>query len=711
MRERARRALALSVLVAAPAALAAQRSDAAGPEALASWVALDAAPGRERLATDAIRRAAPEWKAGPLGSLVLTRGSGRPRRVVACGLDSPGYVVSEIRPDGYLRLQYDAAPPSHTLWDQFHEGQRVVVHGRARDVAGVTTVRSTHLWRGGALGEEIRTVADLWVDVGARNAREVAALGIEPLDAVGVELRAWPLAGHVAGPFAAQRVSCAAVAAAARGTPARGQTTFVLSAQSAFGWLGLGGVLAQLGEVDSLVVVDAALAGPDSAGSGLARREGVTSRGRGSRGVPNVPRGAAASAIGPRAMHRHTLVESVALDDAAALLGEVARAAGIASGTAPEPPKLPPQRALPPRDSGPDSLWSLATMLASLSDAYGVSGHEAPVREIVRAALPDWARSTAQVDTAGNLVVAAGPERDTVVLVAHMDEVGFEVARIDADGTVHLAMRGGGMPTLWEGRPALLHYDAGDRAPSECALHLAPNTTPSEGPALAGIFAPRATATTRWSGELTAWFGGDAAALARCGVRAGQSITSPKRAVRMGATRFTARALDDRAGSTALLVAIRSIDPARLPRKVIFAWATREEVGLQGAAALAARLGTSVARVHAIDTFVSADSPLESSRFADAPLGDGPVLRALDNSSVTPPAEIDRVRQVAREAHLPLQVGTTNGGTDGTPFTTYGAPNAPLSWPGRYSHSPVEVLDLVDLRALSQLVRALVLTR
>jgi putative aminopeptidase FrvX len=33
----------------------------------------------------------------------------------------------------------------------------------------------------------------------------------------------------------------------------------------------------------------------------------------------------------------------------------------------------------------------------------------------------------------------------------------------------------------------------------------------------------------------------------------------------------------------------------------------------------------------------------------------------------------------------------------------------PLSWPGRYSHSPVELLELCDLRDLGRLVLALAL--
>jgi putative aminopeptidase FrvX len=139
---------------------------------------------------------------------------------------------------------------------------------------------------------------------------------------------------------------------------------------------------------------------------------------------------------------------------------------------------------------------------------------------------------------------------------------------------------------------------------------------------------------------------------------------------------------------------------------VIFAWSVHEEGGLVGASAMARRFATSTRRIYSIDTFVSSDTPLESPHFAFAPLGNGPVLRATENSGVSPDRERDRVLGAARQAGIAIQMGLTQGGTDGTRFTFWGAPNQGLSWPGRYSHSPGEVLDLRDLTRLSDLIRA-----
>ena len=178
----------------------------------------------------------------------------------------------------------------------------------------------------------------------------------------------------------------------------------------------------------------------------------------------------------------------------------------------------------------------------------------------------------------------------------------------------------------------------------------------------------------------------------------------------MGA-RFTARSIDDRAGTAALILALSRLDTARLDHKVLFVWSVQEETGLSGAAYAARRLGPTVRRVYAVDTFVSSDSPLESHRFAYAPLGAGAVVRALDNSSATPPGEVARVQRIAAAHRIPLQVGTTNGGNDGSTFARYGAVDVPLSWPGRYSHSPVETADLTDVWSLAKLIAAVAVER
>ena len=654
-----------------------------GQIALASWLALDAPPGWEHLATDVLLKAMPGWQRDALGNIILRKGSGSPRRVVACGIDRPGFAVTEITETGYLRLREAGSVRTHPLWVQFHEGQRIRILSRGREVPGVVTVKSTHLQRRRVTNAQIATLDDLWVDVGATSRADVERLGIRQLDPVVRDFVSWTYADYVAGPSASVRVGCAAVVSASQEEISTGETVFLITTLRSFGQDGLAAALRALGRVDEVTVLDQAA---DNSADSVSRRKVEKPN-----FLPASTGLTSLTILSPKVRFGRTLVESVRLEDASALLAAVEKAAGVQPRSNRQSwLTLPTTSDGSPRPGDP--LSSTASLLKSLADVPSVSGHEAEVRLKIIAALPEWARKKATTDNEGNVVVEAGPDRDPVLFVAHQDEVGFEITNIADDGTVSLRTRGGMYQSLWEGQPALLHFDQ----PARQALH--------------GVFIPRETATANQPDATTAWFGVDGSTLKRLGVAVGQSVTADKHATRLATTRFTARALDDRAGSTALILAARGINPTTLRRRLILAWSVREETGLEGAIVLAKRYGSEVKRVFSIDTFVSSDSPAESSRFAFAPLGQGAVIRGLDNSSVAAPSEIDRLKRIANLNRIPLQVGATNGGTDGSEFVPYGAIHVSLSWPGRYSHSPVEVLDLRDLEALAKLIAALTIS-
>ena len=656
---------------------------------LRDWIALDAPPGWEHLATDSIMRAMPGWKRDALGNLILRKGSGSPRRVVACALDRPGFAVTEITDDGYLRLREVGAGRQHPLWIQFHEGQRIRVLTRAGFVPGVVIVKSTHLQRGRVANAPVATLDDLWVDVGAVSKAEAQRLGIEMLNPVVRDVGGWSYGDFVAGPLAGVRVGCAAVASAAQQEVSKGETIFLLTTLRSFGHDGFEAALRSLGRVDGVTLVDSSAEGADAVGQRLVEKPAYLPE---STGLTTV------TVLSPRVRFPGTLVESVNLSDAEKFLTTIATIAGVEKPTWIVVGAALRGRPFVTQSEGwqqgaTPTTTQVADVLKSLADIPAVSGHERPVREAIVAALPPWARSQTRTDNEGNLILELGPDRDPLMFIAHQDEVGFEVTNIADDGTVSLRTRGGLFTSLWEGQPALLHFDRPAASP------------------LRGVFVPRETATSKQPEALTAWFGVDGARLKQLGVTNGLSVTAYKEATRLGDTRFTARALDDRAGSTALVLAVRRIQPALLRRKVIFAWSVREEIGLEGAIALAKHYGPLVKRVYSIDTFVSSDSPVEMTRFAHAALGNGAVIRGLDNSAVAPPAELDRILSLARAQSIPLQVGATNGGTDGSDFVRYGVLHVSLSWPGRYSHSPVEVLDLRDLQALERLIYAIATAR
>jgi putative aminopeptidase len=679
--------LACLLLLALPSNLPAQNG---GPydvsRALTGWILNDAPPGREHLLTDIIMREMPGWKRDQLGNLILRKGSGSPRRVVACALDRPGFAVTEITDDGYLRLREAGVGRQHPLWIQFHEGQRIRVLTRSGVVPGVVIVKSTHLQRGRAANAPVTTLDDLWVDVGASSKADVRQLGIEMLDAV---VRDVPSASFgsdfVFGQLAGVRVGCAAVATATvRGNVTGGETIFLLTTLRSFGHDGLEAALRTLGRVDEVTLVDQIADAATIDADGVFRRKVEK--------PPYLPDSTGLTSLtvlAPKLRFPGSLVETVHHDDARRLLAAVEKTAHVDGkervtlpwfGLNGKNVGAPASRA--------DAFSGTAELLKTLADVPSVSGHEWEVRNAVTKALPEWAQSKARTDNEGNLILEVGPDRDPLMFVAHLDEVGFEITNIATDGTVSLRTRGGLFPSLWEGQPARIDFDEPKNP-------------------LTGVFVPRESATAKQPEDVTAWFGYNGAELKERGVKVGLPVTALKRATRMGATRFTSRALDDRAGSTALVLAVRKLAPSMLKRKVIFAWSVREETGLEGAMALARQYASNLKRVYSVDTFVSSDSPIETTRFAHAPLGQGAVIRGLDNSSIAPVSEMDRLLRIARTQNIPLQVGATNGGTDGSDFVRYGVLHVGLSWPGRYSHSPVEVLDLRDLEALEKLIYAI----
>jgi putative aminopeptidase FrvX len=198
--------------------------------------------------------------------------------------------------------------------------------------------------------------------------------------------------------------------------------------------------------------------------------------------------------------------------------------------------------------------------------------------------------------------------------------------------------------------------------------------------------------------------------VAQLGIKTGDFVTIPKKYRKLLGQRASARAFDDRVGCASLVAAAWALGPDLGGRDVTFIWSTSEELGLEGAAEAAKKLaadGKAPDYVFAVDTFVSSDSPLESPRFGDAILGQGFVVRAVDNSNVVPRKLVEKAVALARASGAAAQYGVTGGGNDGAAFLTYGSTDVALGWPLRYSHSPGEVIDIRDLNALAKEIAAI----
>jgi putative aminopeptidase len=677
-----------------------------------------AVAGRESPAADFIegRLAGLPAQRDALGDVVLTVGSGEPRQLVACALGEPGLIVSGIREDGYLRVVPAGAGLTGALWTQSFQGQTLVVGGGRGWMPAAVALPSAHLQQGAAsLPDHPFQMEDLYIDVGAENSGEVAALGIRLMDPVALIRRPTRLAGGLlAGPAAAQKGACSALADASRRYrpgPGSGTVVFAWTAHDLLNRAGLIHVVREKGPFRDVILLDSGFgweAGKDDGspaskplpapGTGPIRSGELPSELAGLAAAPHyAPAGGLAGSpdlksvrvgfLGLPTRYPGTPVETIAVRDVEALAAALLSALGRAAAPGVSGPALPSPPAIVDIGEGHEAA---AAVLRELVARYGVSGAEGPVREEIRRRLPPSAKP--EVDANGNVIVAVGQasmEGKPILFVAHLDEVGFRVEEVLPDGRLRLQKRGGLLASVWEAQAALVH---GDHGPVPAVFE------PREDWRSAEHFAP--------PGAVTAYLGVTSAREAEAlGVHAGSTVTMPKRMFRLGRHRVLARGLDDRVGATALLLALGRLDPAKLNRQVIFAWSVGEEVGLDGAKILAERF-KDLAEVHAVDTFVSADSAIESKRFADARLGAGAVLRAMDNGYLAPRELIDRFLCLASRHQIPIQVGFTGGATDGMAFLADGPAMLSFSWPGRYSHSPVEVADLRDLEALVDLIVA-----
>ena len=248
--------LAGLLLFAGPAVLSAQADAAVLAE---RFTAMTAVTGFERAALDSVQRLIPGARRDGAGDVVVDRGQGAATLIV-CPFDEAGYVVGGIRDDGWLTLRRVGRAPS-ALFDQYHEGQRIMLWGRHGALPGVIAVHSTHLQRGRGGNEAPFNVDDAFVDVGASSAAEARAAGVDLLAPVSQLKRVVRYGdGLLAGPSAGRRAACAALAAAVIGAPApgAGRVVVAFAVEQELGQRGLRTLANVAGPFARTIIVDGA---------------------------------------------------------------------------------------------------------------------------------------------------------------------------------------------------------------------------------------------------------------------------------------------------------------------------------------------------------------------------------------------------------------------------------------------------------------------
>lgn len=648
-------------------------------------------------------------KQDKLGNLIITIGNGSPKRLFTAPLDEPGYVISQIQDDGYLRITPVGFGQQGTMFHQFLEGNEVKINTENKIQYGVSTVPSSHYDGLRSVPEKSKNVfqwQEAFIDVGVASAKAVAEKGIRLLDPLTLNKKVSIISEkYIAAPSVAAKSAVIALANVAHillHQNFQGTVVVAFTSLELINGKGLEAVVNKYGPFDEVVrfnrflnssinneneiLVDKLI--PDNAVPQKIVKPVIAFR----HPSTNAPEwnNAHVYNIGLSSDYTATPVEMIPIKSIDQLIQAWLKCVENKSWN------ITPLKSfsIPEKEASFTGFHREADLLSSLIAQYGVNPNEKPVRDFILSKLPQWSKPV--VDEKGNIVLSFGKGKQHIAFVAHMDEVGFIVDSILNDGRLAIKDVGGFFNWVWEGHAALVHTTEKD---------------------IAAVFEPRnnyLSATKRFNNGVPiliyAGFNSREDAIA-VGIKPGlTSVTMPKKMIRLSETKATARGFDDRAGCAALLLALNNLHPDEVPYTVTFVWSVGEETGLVGST-YAEKYLKDVSIGFPIDTYVSSDAPMESKIFGYCPLGNGAVIRVLESINFISRNNLHLLQSLAEKNNIKIQYGMTAGGTDGQGFLSYGIPSVPLSWPGRYSHSPIEIMDFSDINSLVQLIKAIMLDR
>ncbi len=338
--------------------------------------------------------------------------------------------------------------------------------------------------------------------------------------------------------------------------------------------------------------------------------------------------------------------------------------------------------------------------LQMLSDAFGVSGFEDEVRELVISMVSPYVDEV-RTDTLGNVVAlrrASAQDAPTLMLDAHMDEVGFIVKWIESDGYLRFAPIGGWDDRIVPGHRVVIQTRAGTYQ------------TGVIGTAPPHILTPEERRAPIPMQNMFIDIGATSADEARAmGVRIGDPLTIHYPFTKLHDGYVTGKAFDDRAGCAVLLEVAERTAGEDLGVHVAFAFVFGEEVGLRGARTAAFHIEPDLAL--AVEGTIGADMPGVPENSQPVRLGQGPAISVADRSIVVSRKVLTAMESVADAAGIPYQYKLpTYGGTDAGAIhlTRGGVLAGVVSVPCRYIHSPISTLRVNDFEQTSRYVTELV---
>lgn len=330
-------------------------------------------------------------------------------------------------------------------------------------------------------------------------------------------------------------------------------------------------------------------------------------------------------------------------------------------------------------------------LLKLLTEASGVSGNEKEVRDIIINEIKDYCDSV-KVDRIGNIIAYKKGKKNpkTLMVTAHMDEIGLLVKDIDSSGLLKFMPVGGVDKRVLVSKAVQVGKDKIPGVIGAKPIHLQKRS--------------------EWTNalnidDLYIDIGAKSKEDAEKYVNIGDYVTFYSPYIEFGKKQVKAKALDNRVGCSLLVKLIKEI------KDVSFygVFTVMEEVGLVGAGPAAYEVEPDISIV--LEGTVCYEMPKLDTHLMPTQLGKGPAISLADRTTVFNPEFRKKVVEIADKNNIPYQYRKTSmGGNDSGKIHTSkaGSITATISVPCRYIHSPVSVCNLDDYENTYRLLKAIV---
>jgi putative aminopeptidase FrvX len=337
----------------------------------------------------------------------------------------------------------------------------------------------------------------------------------------------------------------------------------------------------------------------------------------------------------------------------------------------------------------------LPDLLTSLLTAPGPSGYETAPARVWREAAAEFG---AEVwgDVVGSSVARVKGTGDgpLTIVVGHIDEIGLVVRHIDDNGYLWFGGIGGWDPQILVGQRVEVVTRDGSLpgVVGKKPIHLLKDEERKKAPELKDLHI-----------DIGAKDGDEARSL----VRIGDVAVIAGEPVELVGERVVSRSMDNRLGAFVAFEAARLVAAdGGAPGDVAAVAVTQEEITFAGATTSAFALEPGVAIV--VDVTFATDAPgIDEKEQGKHEMGSGPVIT---RGSTIHPAVFELLYETAEAQKIPFTVDASSRYTgtdaDAIHLSRRGVPTGMVSVPLRYMHSPVELVQLDDVRNAARLIAA-----